>query len=136
MQSTDPSILIVEDNEQLGALYCKVLAHIGLQTYHTTSVEETLVRLAAITPDIVLLDMNMYDGNGHIIVEYLKVNSRFKYTEIIIASGGAQYRYYAEDQGIDHYFQKPISIPILVDFMKRLLGDRLPTRISLGPLAY
>jgi DNA-binding response OmpR family regulator len=136
MQDTDPSILVVEDNEQLGSLYCKVLSHIGLQTFHTTSVQETLDCLAVFVPDIILLDMNMGDGNGRTIIEYLQRHAQFKDTEIVIASGAVQYRYYAEEQGIEHFFQKPVSVPMLVEFMKRLLGKRLPKNAPLGALPY
>jgi DNA-binding response OmpR family regulator len=136
MNITDPMILVVEDNEQLGTLYCKVLSHIGLQTLQTTSVKDTLDCLATIVPDIILLDMNMSDGTGRAVIDFLRMNAQFEDTEIVIASGASQYRHYAEEQGIDHFFQKPISVPMLVEFMRRLLGKRLPAPLSVGPLPY
>ena len=132
MQPTHPTILVVEDNEQLGDLYCKVLSHIGLQTLLTTTVHETLDCLESTTPDIVLLDMNMSDGTGRSVVDYLKAHTQFEDTQIVIASGASQYRYYADEQGIDHFFQKPISIPMLVGFMRRLLGKKLPNTVPVG----
>jgi len=136
MNNTDPTILVAEDNEQLGTLYCKVLSHIGLQTIHTTSVHGTLDCLATVVPDIILLDMNMSDGTGRTIVDFLRMNAQFENTQIVIASGASQYRSYAQEQGIDHFFQKPISVPKLVDFMRRLLGKRLPSPASVGPLPF
>ncbi len=122
MVNNTPAVLIVEDNEQLADLYCKVLAYIGLQAMRATSVHEALERLGEVVPNIVLLDMQMKDGNGRAIVGYLKTNIRFKLTEIVIISGGSQYRSYAEEQGIEYFLEKPVSTLMLIDFIKRLLG--------------
>ena len=120
MLFSNPSVLVVEDNEQLGALYCKVLSQIGLRVIQAESVTEALERLATTVPDMVLLDMTMSDGNGMTIIDYLKKHSRFSETEIVVATGGSQYQAYAEERGVEHFFQKPVSVRMLITFTRRL----------------
>jgi DNA-binding NtrC family response regulator len=127
MLYVNPSVLVVEDNEQLSALFSKVFSQIGLRTSRTASVLDTLDYLTTNVPDMVMLDMTMGDGNSTVIIDYMKSNSRFSETEIVVATGDTKYQAYAEEHGVEHFFQKPISVRMLITFTRRLLGNRLPT---------
>jgi CheY-like chemotaxis protein len=136
MSFSNPSALVIEDNEQLGALYDKVLSQIGLRTILASSISEALAHLATTVPDMVLLDMNMSDGVGTTIIDHIKANPRFAETEIVVVTGGTQYQAAAEERGVDHFFQKPVSVRMLMTFTRRLLGGRLPTAQLIDEASY
>ena len=136
MSFSNPSALVIEDNEQLGALYHKILSQIGLRTVLASSIAEALNCLATNVPDMLLLDMTMSDGNGTTIIDHIKSNPQFAETEIVIVTGGTQYQAAAEERGVDHFFQKPVSVKMLITFTRRLLGGRLPTAQLIDEASY
>jgi DNA-binding response OmpR family regulator len=114
------SILIVEDDPNLCRLYDKYLRWAGFDTFCATNCEEAKRSLDGLTPDILLLDMNLPDGNGLAVIDCCKADARLSKTEIVVVSANDQFRPYVEQQGIDYFLCKPISMPMLLKMMKRL----------------
>jgi two-component system CitB family response regulator len=114
------TVLIVEDNMPLVRLYTKVLEHLDLRVAQATNCEEAFEQLQHVTPDIILLDISLPDGNGLSIAEYAQGDPRFAHTQIIVASGDHRYDAEIKRAGIEHFLYKPVSTLALIDIVKQL----------------
>jgi CheY-like chemotaxis protein len=114
------TVLIVEDNMPLVRLYSKVIEHMNLKVAQATSCEAAFEQLQHVTPDILLLDIALPDGNGLSIAEYVKGDSRFAHTRIVVASGDHRYDEESKQAGIEHFLYKPVSTWALMDMVKEL----------------
>lgn len=103
-------ILVVEDNPDLNELYCRSLTLTGKLCYGVKTVAEALEVLEATTPDLIVLDLQLDDGKGTAILDYLQGANRPQ-THVIVVSAEA---FTAVDgleryAGIDHVLLKPVS---------------------------
>jgi DNA-binding NarL/FixJ family response regulator len=65
-------VLIVEDDQFMGSLIAQALSNAGFQTLHATSAVEAKRSIAALDPDIALIDIDLGDGpNGLDLVHML-----------------------------------------------------------------
>ena len=118
------NILIIEDNVPLGQLYTRFLAYMGADVKQATSCRQALDHLKnESTPDVVILDMTLPDGTGLSIAQYLQASKQFDGTHVIAVSSDDGYARDVRNYGIQHFFCKPVALPILVNRIKELLGE-------------
>ena len=118
------AIFIVEDNAPLAQLYTKFLVYTGATITHATSCREAFAQLEeGYTPDVILLDISLPDGDGLSIAKYLRANAKFQRTQIIMVSGDEAYYREAQALGIENFFCKPVSVPRLAECVKQLLAQ-------------
>jgi CheY-like chemotaxis protein len=122
-----PTILVIEDYQPLRILYTKFLGNAGYITLQAAGCREALDHLDVVTPDVVLLDMSLEDGDGLVLVSYLAHNPRFANTQLITITGNDQYQQIAEQYGIEYYLYKPVSMPMLLTLVQRLIVEQKPT---------
>lgn len=67
-----PSILIVEDDPDIATILQYDLQMAGYQTSHADSVIQGLILARTHPPDLVILDLNLPDGNGREVLARLK----------------------------------------------------------------
>src|SRR5271165_2481768 len=117
------TVQIIEDYEPLRVLYDKILRSAGYTTIQAGSCQEALDQLHVRTPDVILLDFSLPDGDGRSVVNYLSDHGRFANTRLVTVTGNDQYRQLAEDYGIEYFLYKPVSMPMLLTLVKRLTAD-------------
>lgn len=117
------TVLIVEDDMQLGRLYGKTLKSSGFAITLTVNCEQTFAILETMTPDAILLDITLPDGNGLDVIRYLCQNARFAHTRILVLSGANHYEAHAQEQGVDYFLHKPVSTRMLPDLLNRLFAE-------------
>ncbi len=115
-----PTVLIVEDFGPLRSLYSKFLTANGYSVTQASSCREALTILSTFVPDVALLDMQLPDGDGLSLVSFLKPDSRFKNTRIIAVTASPKYQQFADAYGIDHFMNKPVSMPSLINLIDRI----------------
>ncbi len=115
-------LLIVEDDPNISKLYGKYIRHPALEISQAASCKSALERLAAWPPDILVLDMNLPDGNGLSIVDYCQADPRLAGTRIIVVSANDQFRPSVEARGIEYFLCKPVSVSMLARLIRRLSG--------------
>jgi DNA-binding response OmpR family regulator len=123
-----PSILVVEDNEQLNRLYCKALRHAHYQVAYAYSVADAVAALNTTMPNAIILDMQLGDGDGFAVLRHLESLTPKILPFRIVASGHQQYEQHAKLSNVDFFLYKPVSVTMIVDMLKRLLP------ISIGVL--
>ena len=66
------SILIVDDEEELCLVLSYALRKIGFQVDYSLSIEDGKKKLNKLSPDVVLLDINLPDGSGLYMIPKIK----------------------------------------------------------------
>jgi len=123
------TILLVEDEELNRTLVKAVLSRSAdptvreAQVVDATSLSAARDRLAADHIDLILLDMNLPDGNGLTLARELADSGRPRPTVVAVtASVLPQDRVAAIDAGCDDFLDKPYAAADLVAVVSRYLA--------------
>lgn len=127
--SFDLRVAIVEDDDRLRHLIYKVLVHAGFQTFQAATSRQAAELLEKARPHIILLDLELPDGNGLKLLNAIR-RGQDNGTQVVVLTGHERYSYHAEE--IEHFLYKPVSMQMLVDYVKRLAS--LAVRPSLVPM--
>lgn len=113
-------ILIVEDDEDTAEVVCTLLKEAGFRTMSVDRGNLALNEIAAESPDLVLLDINLPDING---LEVLRSVRSHSFLPMIVLSGFGKDRdrVLALEAGADDYMAKPFSPEELVARVRALL---------------
>ena len=113
-------ILIVEDDEDTAEVVCTLLQDAGYQAIAVDRGDLALSEISSLTPDLVLLDINLPDMNGIEIVKNVRAHS---FLPVIVLSGYGKDRdrVIALEAGADDYMAKPFSPEELVARVRALL---------------
>lgn len=109
-------ILIIEDDAAIAALLERSLKQHHYQTLHVSTLKEARMQLQTHTPQLILLDLGLPDGDGKSLIPHLR---RSLQTPIIVLSARREEQEIvaALDLGADDYVTKPFS---LVELMARV----------------
>ena len=122
---TSPTILIVEDEPDTLLLIGHVLAKEGYRTRKaaTGAAFVTAIKQAPI-PDLILLDLELPDVSGVVILTKLRAHPGTKAIPIVVLSARSEPKdvYQCMSLGADGYISKPTNAAILVQAVKAVLG--------------
>ncbi len=118
--NSEAQILIVEDDEDTAEVVCTLLQDAG---YHAVAVDRgelALNEIENLSPDLVVLDINLPDINGLDILRQVRTQS---FLPMIILSGYGKDRdrVIALEAGADDYMSKPFSPEELIARVRALL---------------
>lgn len=87
--------------------------------------EEALLKAKKEHPDLILLDIMMPKINGYKVSRLLKFDESYKHIPIIMLTARAQEKdiELGEETGADEYVTKPFEMEILVELVKKYLGN-------------
>lgn len=103
------TVLIVEDDEQINAMYHKQLSASGFSCESALSIQQALEVLNTFQPDVIVLDLTLGDGHGSQVLDYIR-NRGYQNTQIVIVSADAFSTHHdLIDYGVDHVLLKPVS---------------------------
>ncbi len=122
-----PRMLILEDEQRLAALYRRALAPLDLQVDLAHSLAEARAHLQQETYDLFLVDLRLPDGNAVDLLREWRATLRAAGTEVIVLTAEARQRDEVQALGFDYYFEKPVSLAMLAQFVQRLLNARRAT---------
>jgi two-component system cell cycle response regulator DivK len=116
-------ILIVEDKENSRELLRTVLEK---QKYHVVEAgdgEEALRKLRELTPDLVLLDLQIPMRNGYDVLKEIRKDARLSPVPVMAFTASAMQgeRERALAAGFDGYLTKPVALAELRSEVNRLL---------------
>lgn len=119
-QEQSAQILIVEDDDDTAEVVCTLLEDAGYITVAVDRGETALSEIAALSPDLVLLDINLPDISG---LEVLRAVRTHSFMPMIILSGFGKDRdrVAALEAGADDYLSKPFSPEELIARVRALL---------------
>ena len=123
-----PLAFIIEDDEDLSVIFAEALqaAHFDTEIIHAG--DKAITRLAAVTPDLVVLDLHLPNVSGMGILKQIRATPRLARTKIIIATADPVMGDALRDQ-VDLALIKPISFGQLRDLALRV-GFAPPAAIT------
>ncbi len=113
-------ILLVDDEESIHLLYREELEEEGYEVHSALSGEEALGKLKIISPDLVILDINMPGMNGIDVLRRLKeINQELP---VILSSAYQEFKQDLASWASDDYIVKSSNMKELKDAVHRLLS--------------
>lgn len=134
----EPKFLVaVEDEPRNAALLEAILERSGYRLRIAGDLAEARELLATETPDLVLLDRHLPDGDGLDLIPEIRNSARLGDVPIILVSASVLPRdvQAAMDAGCDGFLPKPVRVKPLVDEVRRLLDQRVTSGATRGKLA-
>ena len=115
------TILLADDDPSIREMLGRVLLSENFQVITAGTGEETAHRFAAVKPDLVLLDLNMPDGDGWSAFRF--INATQPMLPVIVITARPNQLGKASEFGVDAIMEKPLNLPILLDEIKKLLVE-------------
>ena len=116
MSVTDPTLLVVDDNEDNRYTLTRRLSREGFSNIATaTNGREALELLRAKPIDLVLLDIMMPDMNGYEVLEHLKAEPQLQHIPVIMISAVDEIESVIRcvELGAEDYLSKPFNPTLL-----------------------
>lgn len=107
------TILIVEDEEHIATSLAGVLSDEGYNVFTAGTIKEGLVEAATRSPDLVVLDLALPDGDGLVILKEIRAYSMLPVI-VLSARINEEQKVQALDMGADDYLTKPFGISELL----------------------
>jgi two-component system OmpR family response regulator len=130
-------ILLVEDDETLGAAMAQSLTHAGYATDLASNVADALHALSMENYDAIVLDLGLPDRDGYEVVRHLRQHGKSLPVLILTARDAVEDRVQGLDLGADDYVVKPIAMAELQARLRALIrrssGASSP-RFTIGKL--
>ena len=115
-------LLLVEDDESLGAVLVDALEREGYRVATAVDGEDGLRRAAELSPAIITLDVMMPHMDGWSVLRQLKADSRLRHIPVvmvtIVTDKGMGYTL-----GADDYLTKPVDREMLVHVLRRFVPE-------------
>lgn len=115
-------VLLVEDHAALARISTDLLRDVyGHEVQYAPNGRAALDLVAAVVPDIVLIDLNLPDMDGYELAAQLRANPRFDAAVLIALSGFGKTLNdaAATAAGIDAQFRKPMDFSLLATLKRR-----------------
>ena len=109
MSDAMPVVLLVEDEPQIRRFTGLALKAEGWQVFEVDTMRRGLIEAGTRTPDMVVLDLGLPDGDG---IEFIKDVRKWSAVPIIVLSARAAEadKIRALDAGADDYMTKPFGV--------------------------
>ena len=120
----DAALLVaVEDEPRNAALLQAILGRAGYRLRIAENLAGARELLAETTPDLVLLDRHLPDGDGLDLIPEIRNSGRLGGVPILLVSASVLPRDVraAMDAGCDGFLPKPVRVQPLIDAVRRLL---------------
>ncbi len=119
-------ILMVEDDATLMSVVGKGLLEQGYTTECVSRLRAARTKLRGFTPDFVLLDLGLPDGDGVDLLADLRALPQPPFVLITTARDAVEDRVRGLDAGADDYIVKPYSFPELLARLRAFQRRRAP----------
>lgn len=118
-----PLLLAVEDEPRNAVLLDAILGRAGYRLHVTADLAAARAWLTTETPDLVLLDRHLPDGDGLDLIPELRGDDRLRDVPILLVSASVlpHDQAAAVEAGCDGFLAKPVRVKPLMDEVARLL---------------
>lgn len=131
LQGENMRLLIIEDNKELNNMIKIFITREGFSVIQAYSKEEGLVSFYEKKPDIIILDLNLPDGNGLDICSEIKGISQVPIL-ILTANSSLDDEILGLKSGADDYISKPFNFEILNLRLKALVRKNSVEEIKMS----
>lgn len=125
-ETRKPTILIIDDSVTVRKVTSRLLERNGYDTQVATDGIDALEKLQDMTPDLMLLDIEMPRMDGFEVANQVRHTSRLKDIPIIMITSrtGEKHRERAMAIGVNDYMGKPFQEQVLLDTIASLIGQQ------------
>jgi two-component system KDP operon response regulator KdpE len=116
-------VLVVEDDRSIREMICRALVLEGFSVRTAVSLSEAAAMVAHATPDLMLLDLGLPDGDGVALLQRIRVAHSFAVLVVSARHQEAQ-KVQLLDAGADDYLVKPFSVVELLARIRVALRHR------------
>jgi CheY-like chemotaxis protein len=126
--SAEPTVLIVEDNQDNSYFVEVILNKLGIKYYSVPSAGEAFDYLKQYKIDLILMDISLISGmNGEEAFKVIRQNKNYENIPIIAMTAHAMLgdRDHFVDVGFDDYISKPFTVDQLTELIFKFLRKGL-----------
>ena len=118
-------LLIIEDDSDIAGLLGIRLKRAGYETAFASDAVTALTVARKEDPDLILLDIGLPGGGGHVVMQRLKTIASLAHVPVIVVSAEepSASEEGARAAGARAYFQKPVDMDALLTAIRRELGE-------------
>ncbi len=117
-------ILAIEDEIDILEILEYILIDSGHEVFGSQTGDDVFGKIEEFHPDLILLDIMIYDRDGRDICRALKNNESTKNIPVIMVSAHPDVVNTIEKAGANDYVPKPFDINKLLQKIERQLGDQ------------
>jgi len=114
-------VLVADDDASVRAALADVLESEGYEVDQARNGRETVARVVELAPDLVLLDLNMPELDGW--AAFRQMDHLSPLVPVIVITARPHQYQQAVRLGVDAFMEKPLSIPVLLSAIKRLVNE-------------
>ncbi len=128
--SRSPSVLVVDDDDNLANLVATALRYEGFQTATAATGREAVSKVAAAEPDLIVLDVMLPDGSGIETCQQLRLTGCRVPVVFLTARDATEDKLAGLAVGGDDYLTKPFSLEELIARVRAVLRRTQPGSVS------
>lgn len=120
----DKSVYLIEDDPDIAYIIQYVLEEEGMSVIVFSTIKSFKSDLHKHKPDLLILDVNLPDGNGLLLCDEIKTNSNYQDIPVMMLSAHC-----STDLMIDNanaYISKPFNLDHLVSTVNLLIDNQNP----------
>lgn len=124
-----PTILVVEDDEDVRRFFGWTLRHAGYRVELAEDAIGAISTARRVTPDLVILDLGLPGGSGNVVLERLRNLSPTALVEVVVITGALpDYDRSIElaSMGCDTVLLKPVTPQKLLEVVAAKVGNGAP----------
>ena len=125
-----PVVMVVDDSLTVRKVTQRLLLREGYQVVVAKDGIDALQKLQAVTPDIMLVDIEMPRMDGFDLTRNIRNDARLSQIPIIMITSRTadKHRNYAQELGVNAYFGKPYQEDVLLDAILGFLPQLKPVQ--------
>jgi DNA-binding response OmpR family regulator len=131
MASSQPTILIIEDDRKLSEALVSGVASAGYDVSTASSAEEGFFLVHSLRPELLLLDLTLPQRNGLDILRQIRKEGIDIRVLILTSHNTVEDRVQGLTTGADDYLGKPFSFAELLARIDALLRRFMPAKVNL-----
>ena len=121
-KSGRPTLLLIDDNKRMIVTLCDFLSYEGFDVVTARSGEEALHKLESLTPDIIILDINMPGIGGVGFLNILRKNNLHPSCPILVFTARSAMEDFFNTLDVAGFIAKPCSETDLLDKINEVLA--------------
>jgi DNA-binding response OmpR family regulator len=118
-------VLVLEDHASVGGLIAGLLRQEGYRAVRAWDPQEALRLARGRSPDLVLLDLNLAYPDGLDVLKQVRNHEATRRAPIVLVAGSELNLSAEESRLVDELIQKPFDIDIMLNAVRKALGDPL-----------
>lgn len=115
-----PSILIIEDTDDLRGMIRDFVTRLSYEVYEASDGLQGIKMAQSLRPSLILLDLMMPTASGDLTLGFIRSTPQLKNTPVIVISAHPNATNIASDLGANACLLKPFSIRELKDLISQL----------------